>query len=323
MRTYVIRRIAQNAFILWALVTIMFVLFRLVPGNPVEILLSNELSDEARAVVLRDWGLDKPLAEQYAAYLFNLLTGNFGISFYHQVPVSEILWEKMTNTLVLMLPAKVLGVIIGVAAGMYLGWHRNSRFERIGVLLPPIIRAMPVFWLGVLLLMLFSYELRLFPNAGMRSVGTPVGGGFIETFVSIDFLWHLTLPLTCMVITSLPEPLLIMRSSLLETRGEDFLEILQAKGLSEGQVLRHAARNSMLPVVTWSFHMIGYAVAGAVVIEVVFAWPGIGRELVNAVDTHDYPLAQGAFFLISSTIIAVNFLLDLVYGLLDPRVVLE
>ena len=322
MRAYILRRIAQTIFILWALITIMFVLFRLVPGDPVAMLISNELNETARAALLRDWGLDRPLLEQYLSYIRNLATGTLGMSFYHQVPVSEILGEKLVNTLILMLPAKVLGIAIGVAAGMYLGWHRNSRFERVGVLLPPIIRAMPVFWLGVLLLMVFSYELRLFPISGMRSIGT-TPGGFVQTFVSLDFLWHLTLPLICMVITSLPEPLLIMRSSILETRGEDFLELVEAKGVSDWVVLKHAARNSMLPVVTWSFHMLGYAVAGAVVIEVVFAWPGIGRELVTAVDSHDYPLAQGAFFLISVTIVLLNFLLDLAYGLLDPRVVLE
>jgi peptide/nickel transport system permease protein len=322
VRAYVIRRVVQSVFILWALATIMFVLFRLVPGDPVSMLVSGELSADVRARVLRDWGLDRPLLEQYLAYLGNLATGSLGISFYHQVPVAEILGEKLRNTLVLMLPAKALAIALGIAAGMYLGWHRGSRFERIGVLLPPVIRALPAFWLGVLLLMAFSYELRLFPNAGMRSIGTPPGD-FIHMFFSTDFLWHLTLPLACMVITSLPEPLLIMRASLLETRGEDFLELVEAKGVSDAVVLRHAARNSMLPVVTWSFHMLGYAVAGAVVIEVVFAWPGIGRELVNAVDSHDYPLAQGAFFLISATIVVLNFLLDLVYGLLDPRVVYE
>jgi peptide/nickel transport system permease protein len=120
-----------------------------------------------------------------------------------------------------------------------------------------------------------------------------------------------------------PEPMLIMRSSLLETRGEDYIELLQAKGMKEHVVLKHAARNSMLPVVTWVFHMFGYAIAGTVLVEVVFAWPGLGRELVTAVNNHDYPVSQAAFFLISVIIIGLNLINDLVYGRLDPRVVLE
>jgi len=116
---------------------------------------------------------------------------------------------------------------------------------------------------------------------------------------------------------------MIMRSSLLETRGEDFLELLEAKGLKESVVLRHAARNSMLPVVTWVFHMFGYAISGTVLVEVVFAWPGLGRELVSAVNAYDYPVCQAAFFLISVIVLGLNFINDLVYGLLDPRVVLE
>jgi peptide/nickel transport system permease protein len=126
-----------------------------------------------------------------------------------------------------------------------------------------------------------------------------------------------------MTITSLPEPMLIMRSSLLETKGEDYLELIEAKGVSEWVVLKHAARGSLLPVMTWVFHMFGYAMASTVVIEIVFAWPGLGREIVNAVNAYDYPVIQAAFFLISAIIISLNLLMDLLYGFLDPRVVVQ
>ena len=322
MRGYLLRRCLQSLFILWALVTIMFFLFRLMPGDPVGILVSADLTDDAKQALREAWGLSRPLAEQYLLYIRNLLSGDFGLSFQYRQPVWQALGEKVVNTLVLMVPATTIGILLGVLGGLYFGWQRQSRVDQLGVLLPPIIRAMPVFWLGVLLLMAFSYTFRLFPNGGMRSLGSSPGG-WAAAFFSVDFLWHLALPLLCTVITSIPEPMMIMRSSLLETRGEDFLELLEAKGLKESVVLRHAARNSMLPVVTWVFHMFGYAISGTVLVEVVFAWPGLGRELVSAVNAYDYPVCQAAFFLISVIVLGLNFINDLVYGLLDPRVVLE
>ncbi len=322
MRRYLLRRCLQSLFILWALVTIMFFLFRLMPGDPVGILVSADLTEDAKQALRVAWGLDRPLVEQYLRYVRNLLSGDFGMSFQHRAPVWEMLGEKIVNTLVLMVPATTIGILLGVLGGLYFGWRRQSRVEQLGVLLPPVIRAMPVFWLGVLLLMVFSYALRLFPNGGMRSLGAEPGG-WTAAFLSLDFLWHLALPLLCTVITSVPEPMMIMRSSLLETRGEDFLELVEAKGVKESVVLWHAARNSLLPLVTWVFHMFGYAVSGTVLVEVVFAWPGLGRELVSAVNAYDYPLCQAAFFLISVIVLGLNFLNDLVYGFLDPRVILE
>ena len=321
MRRYVVQRLVQSVFLLWVVITFMFVLFRLLPGDPVSIVVSAELPEQARAALRQSWGLDRPLGEQYIAYLANLVQGNFGLSFQHQKPVWSILSEKLVNTLVLMIPATVLAVVLGVAGGMYFGWKRGSRVERLGILLPPIIRGIPPFWLGILLLMLFSYGLGWFPIGGMRAIGVEARSAR-ELYLSTDFLWHLTLPLLCMAITSLPEPLLIMRSSLLETRGEDYLELIEAKGASEARVLFHAARGSLLPVMTWVVHMFGYAMASTVVIEMVFAWPGLGREIITAVGSFDYPMAQAAFFLISLIIITLNLLLDLCYGLLDPRVVI-
>jgi peptide/nickel transport system permease protein len=322
MRRYIARRIVQNLFILWALVTVMFFLFRLIPGDPTSTVISGELTESARQRLLEAWGLDRPLHVQYIVYLRNLLSGDFGLSFYHQAPVWDTLAEKVVNTLILMIPATLLGTLAGALIGVAFGWWRGSWAERLGVLVPPIIRGMPVFWLGVLLLMVFSYTWGLFPHAGMRSLGAP-SGGWLGTYFSRDFLWHLVLPFACTAITSLPEPMLIMRSSLLEVRGEDFLELVEAKGVSEWVVLRHAVRNSLLPIVTWVFHMLGYAMASTVLVEVVFAWPGLGRELVVAIENYDYPVSQAAFFLISAIIIGLNFLNDLLYGVLDPRVSLE
>jgi peptide/nickel transport system permease protein len=322
MRGYIFRRLLQNAFLLWVLTSMMFVLFRLLPGDPVSIILSPELSEESLQAIRDAWGLSHSLWSQYVTYIANLVQGEFGVSFQYQKPVWDVLSEKVLNTLVLMIPSTAAAVVLGVLGGMYFGWRRGSRIERVGVLLPPIIRGLPVFWLGILLLMAFSYGLNWFPNGGMRSIGTFVTNRW-QLLLSWDFLWHLTLPFLCMTITSLPEPMLIMRSSLLETKGEDYLELIEAKGVPEWVVLKHAARGSLLPVMTWVFHMFGYAMASTVVIEIVFAWPGLGREIVSAVNGYDYPVIQAAFFLISAIIISLNLLMDVLYGVLDPRVIAE
>ena len=322
MRSYIARRVLQNVFLLWALMSFMFVLFRLIPGDPVSVILSPEVSEQSRQAMREAWGLNQPLWSQYLSYMWNLLHGEFGISFHYQRPVWDVLDDKIVNTLVLMIPSTAAAVVVGVLVGILFGWRRGSLTERLGVLLPPIIRGLPVFWLGILLLMGFSYGLHWFPNGGMRSLGTFVTSRW-QLFFSWDFVWHLTLPFLCMMITSLPEPILIMRTSLLETKGEDYLELIEAKGVSEFTVLKHATRGSLLPVMTWVFHMFGYAMASTVVIEIVFAWPGLGREIVTAVNAYDYPVIQAAFFLISTIIISLNFILDLLYGLLDPRVSLE
>ncbi|MFQ5914476.1 MAG: ABC transporter permease [Nitrospinota bacterium] len=322
MWRYILRRSVQMVFILWALLTFMFFLFRLIPADPVSIIISAELTEDAQAELRREWGLDRPVSEQYALYLKNLMSGDLGISFYHQEPVWDILSEKLVNTLALMLPATIIAVFIGVSLGMYFGWHRGTRVEGIGMLLPPIIRGIPVFWLGILLLMAFSYKLKLFPNAGMHTLGF-FPKTWIEAFFSTDFLRHLVLPLTCTAISFLPESIMIMRSSILETRGEDFLELVEAKGVKERTVKKHAMRNALLPVATWIFHMFGFAITSTVLIEVVFGWPGLGRALVTAVLNLDYAMAQAAFFLLSVLIVTLNFVNDLIYGFLDPRVVIR
>jgi peptide/nickel transport system permease protein len=320
MARFILARMLQNVFVLFVLITVMFFLFRLLPGDPIGVMASADLPPEARDALRAAWGLDRPLSVQFADYIGNLLTGDFGLSFAYQQPVWQVLGPKVLNTLVLIVPSTILAVILGCGAGMYLAWYPGRLAERIGSLLPAMIRGVPAFWLGILLLMALSYGTGLFPNGGMRSIGSTAPTG-LALYASTDFLWHLTLPLLCLTITSLPEPILIMRSSLLQAAGEDYIELVRAKGMPERVVLMHAARNSLLPVATWVFHMFGYAIASTVLVEVVFAWPGLGREIVSAVTTFDYPVSQAAFFLIAVITIGTNFLLDLLYGTLDPRVV--
>jgi peptide/nickel transport system permease protein len=186
-------------------------------------------------------------------------------------------------------------------------------------MVPLAIRSLPDFLLGILLLMIFTYRLGWFPGGGMRGYQLQ-DLPFLQLLVTPDFLRHLFLPFLCATLSLLPEPLLIMRTSTLETRGEEFLELLKAKGHSDLGVLRHAARNSLLPVVSWTSLMVSFAFGGQILIETVFSWPGVGREMVLAVSRLDYPVAQAAFFLMAVVVIVVNFVIDLVYGYLDPRI---
>jgi peptide/nickel transport system permease protein len=307
------------ALVLWVVLTLMFFLFRLTPADPVAILVGAELSAEAQAQLRREWGIDASLPVQYVRYLGNLVQGNLGWSFYYSRPVAEVLGEPLRNTLVLMVPSALVALLVSIPLGALLGWWRGRLVEEIGVMLPLAIRSLPDFLLGIVLLMVFTYGLGWFPVSGMRSAQYQ-DLSFAALLVTSDFLRHLFLPFVCATLSLLPEPLLIMRTSTLETRGEEFLDLLKAKGHSELGVLRHAARNSLLPVVSWGSLMVSFAFGGQILIETVFGWPGLGREMVQAVSRLDYPVAQATFFLMATVVIVVNFVVDLVYGYLDPRI---
>jgi peptide/nickel transport system permease protein len=220
----------------------------------------------------------------------------------------------------LMLTAFVISYTVGTYLGAQLGWLRGTTKERAGMLVVLLIRSTPVFWTGMIVLYLFSFQLDLFPLGGMRGFEASYTTN-AEKFLSLDFLYHLVLPVftLCTFYTGLP--LLLMRNNLLEVLSEDYIDTARAKGLTDRRILlRHAARNAILPVVTAFAIAIGFAVGGQVLIETVYSWPGLGREMVKAALRSDYPLAQGAFVLLSIIVITMNFVADLTYSYLDPRV---
>jgi peptide/nickel transport system permease protein len=250
----------------------------------------------------------------------NLFKGEFGISFYYKIDVWKILQPRLANTLILLGTSMTLSVFIGITIGATLGWRRNTRWEKGGILFFLSLRSIPIFWMGILLLMVFSYWLKLFPGGDMHSTGF-MAEGFFENYFNLDFLKHFTLPFICALLYSITDPLTIMRSSMLEIKGEDFLTILEAKGLPPVSVLAQCARNAILPVVTYSGVLVGHVFSGQVLLETVFSWPGIGLEIVNAVLSRDYPLAQACFVLMAFVAVIMNFIVDLSYGFLDPRIV--
>lgn len=319
LKPFLIRTL-QLALVLWAVVTILFLMFRLMPGNPLAAYIDPTFTAEQQEALMRQFGLDKSLLEQYFIYLGNLLQGELGYSFRYRTPVADRIWLLLPNTLILTFSSLIVAYAFGILAGAWLAWKRGSRLE--GAALPAVLatRAMPEFWLGMVLLAIFSFSLGWFPAGGTRSAGTSYDS-FWELYTSANFLSHLFLPMLTLAIYSQGLPLLLMRSNMLDVMKEDFVTMAKIKGLSPSAVvIRHGARNALLPVMTSFAIAVGYQLQGNVVVESVFSWPGLGRELVNAVSASDYPLAQGAFLMIAIVVIVMNLIADLLYTFLDPRI---
>lgn len=323
MKEYVVRRIGQVLVTYWAFITLLFVMFRIAPGDPTSMFVAQGLSGEAREEVIENLGLNEPLHVQYIDYMTQLLSGNFGTSFQYREPVTSIIVTKFWNTVLLMAGAIALAYIVGVTGGALLAWFRGSRFERAGILLTLVARSSPTFWTGIVLIIVFVFQLGWFPAGGIRTVGAEVTG-FWDKYLSLDFVYHAFLPMLTGAIYYMATPTLLMRNTMLDVLNADFVEVKRAEGLSQLTVLyKHAARNSILPIVTIMALVAGKAIGGQLLIEVVFNWPGMGRAMVRAVNFNDYPLAMAAFFLMGSVVIALNFVADLMYAYLDPRVTYE
>ena len=318
--SYVARRLVLMVISLLTVITILFFLFRLVPGGPLSAIMSPRMSPEAQQRIIEEFGLNEPLWKQYLLYMSQVFQLDFGQSFYYSRPVTDIIADRFVNTMALMLTAFGISYAIGIYLGAQLGWLRGTGKERAGMLVVLLLRSTPVFWTGMIVLYVFAFRLNMFPIGGMRGV-TASYTGTAEKFLSVDFLYHLALPVftLCTYYTGLP--LLLMRNNLLEVLSEDYIDTARAKGLSNRRILfRHAVRNAILPVVTAFAIAIGFAVGGQVLIETVFSWPGLGREMVQAALRSDYPVAQGAFALLSIIVISMNFVADIAYTYLDPRV---
>jgi peptide/nickel transport system permease protein len=306
--------------VLWAIATILFLLFRLMPGDPTIAQLDPTFTEEQRQMVKAQFGLDRPLHEQYLIYMRNLALGEFGLSFRQRQPVLGLVLAVLPNTLLLTLSALIVAYTFGALFGSYLAWRRGSLFETVSVPLVLATRATPEFWLGMIVLAVFAFGLNWFPSGGANVAGARYGSEW-ERILSLDYLRHLVLPVLTLAIYLQGLPVLLMRSNMLEIMREEFITMARMKGLSERRImLRHAARNALLPLVTAFALGFGQSVGGNVVVESVFSWPGLGRLLVDAVANSDYPLAQGAFLVIAFVLVLMNFMADLMYGLLDPRV---
>ena len=299
-----------------------FFLFRVLPGDPAKNLTRNRLVPAEQVQVLREsFGLGKPLPQQFATYVRDTLRGDLGISYKFRRPVSEVIAQRIWPTVLLLGVSTMLSTVIGLWIGIRGAWRRGSVFDRVSLGSALALYAMPEFWLGILLLIAFGVGVGPFPGpfptGGLSSPDTELA----SLAGILDVARHLFLPCLTLTLAYIAEYALVMRSSLLDELGEDYLVTARAKGLRDALVLRrHAVPNALLPTTTLIFLNLGFVVSGAITIETVFSWPGLGLLSYEALRTPDYPLLQGVFLLFSAAVIVANVAADLLYAYLDPRV---
>ena len=320
MGKYILNRVIQIIITFFIVMSIIFALFRVIPSDPSSFMLTPSMTSEEKKIIRKQFGLDEPIIVQYYFYLKNIFRGNFGTSFYGGRPVIDIIKEKMSNTIFLITTAVILSYIIGVSIGKAIAWKRGSKTDKFFIVLGLWFFTTFTPWLGILLLWIFAFKLQLFPLGGMVSPEIwIVDPSLMEKILNMGN--HLVLPLVTYILLWFGYYMLLMRSSMLETLKEDYIVTARAKGLKE-KVIRdkHAARNAMLPIVTAFAISVSFSIGGAVLIETIFSWPGIGRTIVEATLRQDYPLVQGAFAVITVVVLVANFVADIAYAYLDPRI---
>jgi peptide/nickel transport system permease protein len=317
--SYLARKGLQLALTLFAVITFNFLLFRILPGDPVRLIArAGHLSQAATAQLRATFGLDHPLAVQYWYYLRNLFRGDFGFSITYSRPVIDILRERMVNTLILLGAATVLIVLLGIGLGVLAAARRGSRVDSSTVVSALVFWSLPTFWTGMILLFLLGVWLHAFPISGVETPGAVYTSAW-DHFT--DITSHLVLPTITLALVDIAQFILITRSSLVDVLTEDFILTAKAKGLPRRRVIwKHGFRNALLPVITASALYISLVVGGAIQVETVFSWPGMGRLTYDAVMRRDYPILEACFLIFAVTVIIANFMTDLLYQVLDPRV---
>lgn len=321
MRTW--QRFAAYALTLWAVVTLNFFLPRLLPGDPLHALFDRDtasyVADETvRARLAAYYGLDRPIAVQYIEYLSKTLRGDWGWSIWLNRPVGQLIRDHLPWTLLLTLTAIALASLIGVWLGAEAGWRRGTRADRALVTASIVTSNVPVYIVGMFLLILLAARLGWFPIAGGR---TPFARYDSPFAAAQDIGWHLVLPATTLFLHLVGTKFLIVRNTMVSVLGEEFMLIARAKGLREVQLKRdHALRNAILPFVAQLGAQMGFAITGAVFIETTFDYPGMGRLIFEAVAARDYPVIQGVFVVVAFVVLTSNLVADWINARLDPRV---
>lgn len=317
----------QFLIALFIILAINFFLPRMMPGDPFSTRSSDVLgenvvvmTEEQRAYYMSYYGLDRPLHEQFFTYLKNIATGNLGKSIYYKMPVSDVIRIHLPWTFLIVFGATALSTAFGVALGTLSARNRKKRFDRLMMTSLVAFAEIPSFLLGIILLLIFSVHLMLFPLAGAITPFASYGGVVDQVW---DIAYHAFLPILTLSLAQLTGVYLLTRNTLITVTTKDYIRTARAKGLGEKIVwTRHALRNALLPVVTRTGYMIGMLMGGAVLVESVFSYPGIGTALRYAVIGRDYPLIQGILLVIALSILLCNLIVDRIYSRLDPRVII-
>jgi ABC-type dipeptide/oligopeptide/nickel transport system permease component len=318
--SFVVKRIGFALLTTLIAITLNFFLFRVLPGSAVSGLRCQNCTQQFKRAIIHEYGLDKSKAEQYVIYLERLAQGNLGTSVANNRPVWQDISQPLLNTLPMIIAGTLFAIVIGVASGVVSAWRRGTAVDRASLWSSLVFYAMPTQWIGVLVVFYLASLLGL-PRAGIDSPTLNVLGPASSWATIVDRTKHLILPAFTLGIGLYGQYALVMRSSMLETLGEDYVLTARAKGLSNWAVIRvHAFRNALLPLVTLIALSAGSIVAGAIVVEDVFSYPGIGLATVDAINQNDYPVLQGIFLVLTVSVIACNLIADLLYLRLDPRV---
>ena len=302
MKGYILKRLFHSIFVLVGISLVVFIILHLT-GDPAALLMPMDATPEQVAQFRKEMGFEDPLVVQYWRFFKGTLRGDFGQSFRHSQPALDLVMERMPATIQLTAAAMVIALLVAIPVGIISAIRRNSILDHIGMTGALLGQSTPVFWLGIMLILIFSVTIQWFPSSGRGEIQ------------------HLVLPAITLGMFTMARTARMMRSSMLEVLGQEYMKTAKAKGLSPGIViLKHALKNAAIPVVTIIGMELGTLLGGAVITETIFAWPGVGRLAVQAIYNRDYPVVQAAVFLLASIFVLVNLVVDLMYTYLDPRV---
>ena len=318
MRRYILSRLAWGALIVLAILVLNFLIVHMVPGDPIDALLGDFPVPPGYAEKIRaEFGLDKPIFTQLGLYLWNLLQGNLGFSFANRMPVLDLILARLGPTVLLMVPALFFAAVVGVVLGLTAAPRAGSAQDSAITALSLFGYSVPVFWLGQMLVIVFAINLGWLPVQGMRSMREEYTG--IDLVLNI--LRHLAMPAFCVMIFYIAIVARVARASVSEALHHDYVLTAKAKGLSRRTILwKHVLPNAMIPVITVIGYNFGHSLTGAILVETVFAWPGIGSLFITSITNRDYHVLQGIFLLDAVSVVVINIFTDLLYALLDPRV---
>jgi len=338
LRTYILRRIIYSVFLIFAVITVNFILFNMLPGSPASVYVNPIRPQPGQTEIVESiWGLSQPLHIRFAKYVINLLTWNFGTSFAQQVPIAQTMSYRLSNTLVLMGGSTLLSLVIGIFLGVLTVHKRGGTFDTAAVTISLITFSLPTFWMGLLFRYVFALKLNLFPlghaypplwtRAGQWPAPTATFN-LLGTDIVIPSLyelttrmWHAFLPLLTLTLFQYGGWLLLTRATMLEAITEDYVVTARAKGVPERTVLfKHALKNASLPLITNAALSFGFILTGAIITETVFQWPGLGLWIWESIMMKDLPVIQAMFYIVGLCVIIANFVADILYGIVDPRI---
>jgi peptide/nickel transport system permease protein len=303
MWKFIFKRVIALIPVIIGVTLIVFFIMSLSPGDPAKMILGDEASPEAVQLLRQEMGLDDPLLVQYGRYMYNAIQGDMGLSYKSKKPVTEEIWARFPNTIKLTLTAITFAVIISLPLGILAAVKQNSFFDGFSMLLALFGVSMPAFWFGLLLILFFSLKLGWFPSSGSESLKS-----IVFPSIALGFLHMAAIARTT-------------RSSMLEVIRQDYIRTARSKGLSYGAVIRkHALKNALIPTITVVGLQVGVLLGGAVIVETVFAWPGVGRLMVQSIMGRDIPMVMGCIILFATGFTIVNLIVDLLYGFIDPRI---